>query len=383
MAVAPNNEQIVRDAYAAIGRTGTGAAPNQVDQEGLDYWTNQLNSGNLTADTFQGAFTGAVNNVLQTNPTGAVSQYVSNYLNPTPPPPPPPPPPAPPPLPSATNLAAAQSSTAKAPVQGYDAQTANLSTWNVDPATQTVEGRLQGLLASGNPVLQQARTQALQSMNARGLLNTSMAAGEGVNALIRSALPIAQQDATTLASAGQFNTQMANNMSQFNANALNSASMFKADANNAAELAYAQALNANVSQQMDAGLKTAMANADNATRVRLQEIDAQTRRDLVNVEASYRVQMQASDSAQSIFQQSVKNISDIMSNPDLDVASKQAAVNAQKDSLTNAMSILSATSGIPGLKDLITFDTNVSSTPSPTPAPTPTPAPENSGLSGE
>ena len=67
--------------------------------------------------------------------------------------------------------------------------------------------------------------------------------------------------------------------------------------------------------------------------------------------------MQASASAQDIFQQSVKNISDIMSNSDLSVEAKQAAVDAQKATLQNAMSILSSTSGIPGLKDLITFNT--------------------------
>ena len=37
--------------------------------------------------------------------------------------------------------------------QGYDANTANLTNWNVDN-NQTVQGQLQGLLSSNNPLLQ-------------------------------------------------------------------------------------------------------------------------------------------------------------------------------------------------------------------------------------
>ena len=41
---------------------------------------------------------------------------------------------------------------------------------------ETVEGRLSGLLASESPYLQAARTRAKQESNARGLLNSTMAA---------------------------------------------------------------------------------------------------------------------------------------------------------------------------------------------------------------
>ena len=65
--------------------------------------------------------------------------------------------------------------------------------------------------------------------------------------------------------------------------------------------------------------------------------------------------MQASASANEIFQQVSKNIADIMANPDLEATAKQNAVDGQKTSLQEALSILSSTSGIPGLKNLLNF----------------------------
>lgn len=63
------------------------------------------------------------------------------------------------------------------------------------PEIETVEGRLSGLLASESPYLTAARTRAKQEMNARGLLNSTMAGTAGEKAAIESALPIASQDA--------------------------------------------------------------------------------------------------------------------------------------------------------------------------------------------
>jgi hypothetical protein len=69
---------------------------------------------------------------------------------------------------------------------------------------QTVEGRLNNLLAGDSKYLQTARDYALQSMNKRGLMQSSIAVGAAEDAAIRNALPIAQQDAQ--AQVGQDNT---------------------------------------------------------------------------------------------------------------------------------------------------------------------------------
>ena len=61
---------------------------------------------------------------------------------------------------------------------------------------QTVEGRLDGILAKNSPLMQRAATQGMQYANQRGLLNSTMAVGAAQGAMIDRATPIAQQDAS-------------------------------------------------------------------------------------------------------------------------------------------------------------------------------------------
>jgi len=305
--------------------------------------------------------------------------------------------------------------------QGYDAGQASLTDWNVNN-DQTVQGQLSGIIAANSPLLQQARANSLAQMNQRGLVNSSMALGEGQKAVINTALPIASQDATTFANSAQLNANAANQNAQFNTGqtnaglqftagaanqaaaqnqaALNAAGQFGAASSNQAELSnqasqnqasqftagaanqaaltnaaaqnqaaqftaanqtdvskqYATALNSTVQNMMDQSMKYALSNADAQTKIELQNIDASTRASLAQTEALYKNQMQASASTNEIFQQVSKNIADIMANPDLDATSKQTAVNSQQTYLKNSLAILSVTSGISGLKNLLSFD---------------------------
>jgi hypothetical protein len=266
------------------------------------------------------------------------------------------------------------------------------SKWDIDTDktkdSQTVQGQVAGLIAANSPLMQQAEAASKQQMNQRGLLNTSMAVGAGQEAVIKQALPIAQQDATLFANqakygaesgtaaaqyaataknqtalanqtatntASQFTAGAANQANLANAAAQNQAAQFTSGAANVASQQYSQALNATVNKMLDQSMTYALANADAATKIELQNIDAATRKDLAATEAAYKNQMQASASANDIFAQVSANISNIMMNGDLDTAAKQTAVTAQKTYLQGAMNVLSVTSKIPGLKDLISF----------------------------
>ena len=368
----------------------------------------------------------------------------------------------------------------KAKAEGYTATSAQNTAWNLDPSKQTVAGQVEDLIAKNSPLMQQAETSALQQMNRRGLLNSSMAVGAGQEAVMKQALPIAQADATAYQAQAKFNAEQSNQLSQFNATltseaskfganatnviatanqaatnealkagataenirsaaytaAYNDALKFGASATNAASLAnaaadsesakftatatnvaaaanveatnrakefeatgkntaareYASALNETTQSMLDNSLKISMANADSATKLELQNIDANTRKDLASIEATYKNQMQASASGSEAFQQTTKNISDIMANADISayattdgnapktdktnwpteaekltngkffdknnkeiLSPKQSAVNMQKTALNGYMQLLSVTSNIPGLNDLITF----------------------------
>ncbi len=62
VSTAPNYADMVNQAYGSIGRSGIGSAANQIDQEGYDYWTNQLASGAISPEQFQSAFLNAAAN---------------------------------------------------------------------------------------------------------------------------------------------------------------------------------------------------------------------------------------------------------------------------------------------------------------------------------
>ena len=283
----------------------------------------------------------------------------------------------------------------------YTADSGSTSDWSVDN-NMKVSGQLQGILAANSPLMQQARTNALQQMNNRGLLNSSMAIGAGQNAVIQNALPIAQADATMYGNAGQFNANAKNNMSQFNANAKNTAAQFNKDSQNRFDLAeqaatdaasqFSAAQNADIAkfnaqqanvladadaartqqanmaladnankilmQQLDNSFKSAIASADAQTKIQLQQIDSTTRTSLAQTEAQYKQLMQTTASASELYQQALKNINDIAMNPDLDATSVESAVQRQVTSLQSGLGILdSLNSNVSGLKDLVTFTT--------------------------
>lgn len=83
------------------------------------------------------------------------------------------------------------------------------SQWDVS-GNQTVANQLTSLLASDNPLIQQARARAMQQSNARGLSNSSIAQTAGDAAAYDAMLQIAKQDASTNATAAQSNTAAQN-----------------------------------------------------------------------------------------------------------------------------------------------------------------------------
>ena len=60
---------------------------------------------------------------------------------------------------------------------------------------EIVEKRMKALLSNNNPLMQQAQADAMKAAAQRGLLNTSIAASAGVDAMIRNAFDISKFDA--------------------------------------------------------------------------------------------------------------------------------------------------------------------------------------------
>lgn len=73
-------DQIIREAYAGIGRSGIGTNANNIDLAGYNYWLSRLQSGALKPDDFTAQFNKEANAYVAANPNAAVSQVASPQL---------------------------------------------------------------------------------------------------------------------------------------------------------------------------------------------------------------------------------------------------------------------------------------------------------------
>lgn len=229
-------------------------------------------------------------------------------------------------------------------------------------SNETVQGQIAGLIDKNSPLLQQARNQAMMTANARGLINTSIAASAGESAAYGAALPIAQADARAYEQAARDQQALLSQTGQFNVGQAN-------------EMARATLAAQTQAEQF---------NAEQQNRILSQNLDAANRTSLATIEANYKTLMQSSASASDIYKQSLANITNITMNPDMDATAKQAAVNQQVELLRDGMAVSSAINGL-NLQDILTFSAPSAGSPTAVAAPTaaqsaPT-SPLTSGLS--
>ena len=202
---------------------------------------------------------------------------------------------------------ATDSNTTKAQTNTAQAAT---NPWQLDESKQTVSGQVNNLLQKDNPIMQTARTQAMQQANDRGMINSTMAAQAGEQAAIQTALPIAQADAQVNATNAQFNADQAS--------------------------------------------KTNMFNTSESNKLVQTGLDLDNRVNLANIEANYKNLMQANSSAFQTYQQTIKNISDIQQNKDMTADTKTAAITEQVTMLKNGFNLLGGINNL-NLSGLLNF----------------------------
>ena len=79
-------------------------------------------------------------------------------------------------------------------------------------------------------------------------------------------------------------------------------------------------------------------------------MDVNSREQLANIEANYKQLMQVNSSAENIYSQVMKNVSDIQNNKD--IADKQTAINSQMGWLRSGLTMIS---NLNGIASLVTF----------------------------
>jgi hypothetical protein len=256
------------------------------------------------------------------------------------------------------SVAQADSTLQAAPPPGYvrkaDVASVDPSIRHIDQAKETVSGQLDALIRADSPYLQMARSGAMQAANARGLLNTSMAAGAGEAAAIGAATPIAQSDAAIYGTASRDNQAAENAARALNAEASNRASLQTADAAN----------------------KTTLMAQEQSHQYAMQTLKGEQAEMLANIEANYKTLIQASASAAQFYTAMANNIAAVMADPKTDAATKQGAVDKLNTLLQSGLTIIGATGNIDltGLLDFTGEGALNYAPPQPEPEPTPAPA---------
>ncbi len=266
-------------------------------------------------------------------------------------------------VPSAQTVDAPTSApTVEAQAQGYQATTA--ATERADPTLRTVQDnelvqrQLEQIIGNDSPLIQRARARATEQMNARGLVNSSMALGAADTAVYDAALPIAQADAATYSGAARDNQAVQNSMAQFNAgesnqtgrtNAglINQAAQFGAQAGNTASLANADSANRAALQTNQQQFQASTFNAEQANtnartqtdmqfRAALANSDAQTRAALAVLDNEFAAQRQSSGTASEVWRQYQQSATAIMTS-DLPAESKQQMIQQLTQQTRQAM----------------------------------------------
>jgi len=163
--------------------------------------------------------------------------------------------------------------------------------WQVTPQ-QTVQQQAYDVINRDSPLMQQARGRAMQAMNERGLINSSLGIQAGQDAVMDRALQIAQPDAATFARSGEFN----------------------AGQQNAWNLA-----------QQELGMKGDQFNQELAFKREAMMLDADLKRELMDKETKYKSLLEGDAAFNKQYAMYVDSLYQIDKDPNLSAEAKQAA----------------------------------------------------------
>lgn len=224
------------------------------------------------------------------------------------------------------------------------AATANSAQRTLDP-NELVSNQVNKIMSADSPLLQQAEGRAKVAANSRGLLNSSMAIQAGQGAVMDRAVPIAQADASAITRVADTNT--ANNQQT---NIFNAGNQQQTNIQNANNQQQNNQFNAEKQNNNN------IVNATEQNKILAQFLDQGSKLRLADIEASYKTILQSEASAGSLYQQSIRNISDISQNPDLTPEAKTAAVANQNALLKTGLNIIGKIGGL-NLEELLIFPT--------------------------
>ena len=225
----------------------------------------------------------------------------------------------------------------------------------------TVRGQLEKLLDPNSTLMIQARTQGIQDAARRYLLNSSLAATAGEDALIRQALNIATPDAETFNRTGLANTHAANQIglanaqNQLQASQINATNTLQRGIANAelgakvgmfnADLAY-RGLDADANRRF----QNYQLNTTLATDLFGRQMDNDNRLKLQEIEQRYQKDIQGSLNASNMYNSLVSEMGRINA-MDVPGDAKQSMLNNLLDVFDSQMNLQGSILDVVGLKN--------------------------------
>jgi hypothetical protein len=257
-------------------------------------------------------------------------------------------------------------------------------------AEAMVDAELARILGQDSPLLQQARAEAARFANARGLQNSSMAAGMSYDAMVKAALPMAQQNAQQALQREMANTasrqeaniftaeeqtrlaaleaELGQELSIFNAEQLNEAERLGAELRTALEQGDQQAYNEAALQlaelQRDAQaqqaeidyaseerefLETQAYNEqiiDSIADLNKQYMSGEQLIDIEHVRNTYQLIMNQNDFAAGIYDSYMGAIGAIFDDPKMSTSQAGEAIRALVDAMEGSLRMMSEINGI-------------------------------------
>jgi hypothetical protein len=289
----------------------------------------------------------------------------------------------------------AVASTVTAPV-------AKATTYSVDAPSETVEGRIQGLLDSNSNYMNRARSRGQMAAGRRGLLNSTMAGTSGEAAAIDAAMPIAATDAARYGRVSDINNATTNQFAQFNAgnelaasttNAqlgtnVSLANMGEAGQNTRFDKSLVQetqrlatqhgydletaknlASSNKLTQDADIAFRTAMQTMDIASRTAMQTSAQDSAKELANIQADYQTLIRTDASASQAINTAAQARLELAKNAtNMPPEALKAAMNMINNQLKAALNLHGSINGVDltGLLDTFGGDATVVQTPAAT-----------------
>ena len=257
-------------------------------------------------------------------------------------------------------------------------------------AEAMVDAELARILGQDSPLLQQARAEAARFANARGLQNSSMAAGMSYDAMVKAALPMAQQNAQQaleremantanrqeaniftadqMAQLAELEATLGHELSVFNVDQLNKAAALTAEMQTALEQGNQQAYNDAALQlaELERDAQAQQAEIDYASEERefletqayneqvLESIADLNRQymigeqniDVQHIVGTYGLLMNQNEFAANLYDSYMGAIGQIFSNEEMSPAQTAEAVRALVDAMEGSLRMMSEINGI-------------------------------------